>query len=50
MGFKCGRRRGGGRPPGSGMLVYTVLSHQDLAEDDGEQKKEKSFGRVWVLS
>lgn len=28
---------------------HTLFSHQDLAEDDGEQEKEQPFGRVRIL-
>lgn len=56
MGFEGRRRRGGARGRSApGVLRgqgrrHTVFSHQDLAEDDGEQKKEKSFGRVRIFS
>lgn len=54
-GFEGRRRRGGARGRSArGVLRgqgrrHTVFSHQDLAEDDGEQKKEKSFGRVRIF-
>lgn len=28
---------------------HTLFSHQDLAKDDGEQEKEKPFGRARIL-
>lgn len=56
MGFEGRRHRGGARGRSArGVLRgqgrrHTVFSHQDLAEDDGEQKEEKSFGRVRIFS
>lgn len=56
MGFEGRRRRAGARGRGArGVLRgqgrrHTVFSHQDLAEDDGEQKEEKPFGRVRIFS
>lgn len=49
-----GRRGGrGGRSAGGALRGqgrwHTFFSHQDLAEDDGEQEKKEPFGRIRVL-
>ena len=49
-----GRRGGRGGCAAGGVLWsqgcrHTLFSHQDLAEDDGKQKKKEPFGRVRIL-
>lgn len=49
-----GRRGGRGGRSAGGVLRgqgrwHTFFSHQDLAEDDGEQEKKEPFGRIRVL-
>ena len=49
-----GRNGGRGGLRAGGVLRdqgcrHTLFSHQDLAEDDGEQEKEQPFGRVRIL-
>lgn len=44
-----GGRRAGGVLRGQGRR-RPFFSHQDLAEDDGEQEEEEPFGRIRILS